>query len=110
VPVIVNVAELEFELQGAVTVIVVFPEPLTEVGLKLAVNPAGRPLTVKVTVPVNPPEGVTVTVYVAEPGSLIVREPGVADKLKSPLPTALTTNVTVAEWVRVPLVPVIVRV
>jgi len=38
------------------------PEVVTEPGLKLALEPAGRPVTLKVTVPVNPPEGVTVTV------------------------------------------------
>jgi len=34
----------------------------TEVGLNVAAAPAGSPDTLKLTVPVNPPEGVTVTV------------------------------------------------
>ena len=37
-----------------VTVIVEEPEVVIEVGLKLAVAPAGRPLALKVTGPVNP--------------------------------------------------------
>jgi hypothetical protein len=44
------------------TVIVVEPEVFTVVGLKVAVAPVGRPLTLNVTVPVNPVPGVTVTV------------------------------------------------
>jgi len=46
----------------AVTVIVVAPDPITEVGLKAALAPPGSPLTLKVTAPVNPSKGVTVTV------------------------------------------------
>ena len=38
------------------------PDPLTEVGLKLAIAPAGNPLALKPTVPVNPLIGVTVAV------------------------------------------------
>ena len=38
------------------------PEPLTEVGLKVALAPEGRPLTLKLTELVNPFEGLTVTV------------------------------------------------
>jgi hypothetical protein len=45
-----------------VTLIVVDPDPpLTEVGLKLAPAPEGKPLTLKPTVPLNPPDGMTVT-------------------------------------------------
>ena len=40
---------------------------VVDVGLKLAVTPAGRPLTLRATVPVNPPPGVTVTTLVAVP-------------------------------------------
>jgi hypothetical protein len=46
----------------AVTVIVVVPDPVTEVGLKLALAPPGNPAPLKVTAPVNPSNGVTVTV------------------------------------------------
>jgi hypothetical protein len=38
------------------------PEPVRELGLKVAVAPEGKPDTLKVTVPLNPLEGVTVTV------------------------------------------------
>lgn len=38
------------------------PEPVTEVGLKLAVAPVGRPLMLKATFPANPPDPVTVAV------------------------------------------------
>ena len=37
------------------------PEPVTELGLKLAVAPEGNPVTPNVTFPVNPLEGVTLT-------------------------------------------------
>jgi len=37
------------------------PELGTELGVKLAVAPEGNPVTVKDTFPLNPPEGVTVT-------------------------------------------------
>jgi hypothetical protein len=43
-------------------VIVVEPEVVTVVGLKLAVAPVGSPLTLKLTVPVKPLDGVTVGV------------------------------------------------
>jgi len=45
-----------------VTVIVELPEPLTEVGLKLALAPDGSPLALKLTVPLNPLNAVTVAV------------------------------------------------
>jgi hypothetical protein len=45
-----------------VTVIVEEPDEVTVVGLKLADAPAGKPLALKVTEPLKPPEGVTVTV------------------------------------------------
>jgi hypothetical protein len=45
----------------AATLIVEDAEVVTEAGLKLAVAPDGRPVTL-VTAPVKPPVGVTVTV------------------------------------------------
>ena len=47
---------------AVVTVMVDEPEVVTDGGLKLAVAFAGNPLALNVTVPVNPPVGVTVTV------------------------------------------------
>ena len=44
------------------TVMVVEPEVVTEGGLKMAVAPAGKPMTPKVIVPVKPPDGVMVAV------------------------------------------------
>ena len=38
------------------------PEPATEVGLKLALAPAGNPLALNATVPLNPPDPVAVAV------------------------------------------------
>lgn len=60
VPVMVNVNVPLVLL--VTTVIVVEPGVLTVGGLKLAVAPLGSPLTLKLTGPVNPFVGVTVTV------------------------------------------------
>jgi len=49
-------------LVAVVTVIVVDPDVVTDVGLKPALAPLPRPATLNVTVPVNPFAGVTVTV------------------------------------------------
>lgn len=62
VPVIVNRKLPVAVLFPVLTVNVDEPEPDTEVGLKLAVAPDGNPLTLKFTVPVNPPVGLTFTV------------------------------------------------
>jgi hypothetical protein len=45
-----------------VTVIVEEPDVVTDVGLKPALAPDGNPFAVRLTVPVKPPDGVTVTV------------------------------------------------
>lgn len=90
------------------TVITVEPDVTTLDGLKLAVAPVGRPLAENVTVPVKPPIGVTVTVYVVLDGIETVWELGVADRLK--FGARLTTSVTVVECTSDPLVPVIVSV
>ena len=47
---------------AVVTVRVLDPEPATVAGLKLAVAPAGSPLALRVTVPLNPFSGLTFTV------------------------------------------------
>jgi hypothetical protein len=44
------------------TVMVEEPDLLTESGLNVAVAPVGSPLALNVTVPANPPDGVTLTV------------------------------------------------
>ena len=43
------------------TVRVEVPEPVTELGLKFALVRFGSPLTLKLTMPLKPPEGVIVT-------------------------------------------------
>jgi hypothetical protein len=46
-----------------VTLMLLLPEPpLIEVGLNEAPAPEGRPLALKLTLPVKPPDGVTVAV------------------------------------------------
>ena len=61
-PVIVNVDVPLGVFLLVATVRVEEPEPVTEPGLKLPVARKGNPLTLKLTVPENPPDGVTVTV------------------------------------------------
>ncbi len=62
VPVMVKV-ELPVGVVAAVVMVMVEePEAVTDDGLKLAVAPAGNPVALKLTVPLNPPEGVTVAV------------------------------------------------
>lgn len=46
--------------------------PVVDAGLKLAVTPVGRPLAARVTLPVNPSRGVTVTVLVPVPPCVTV--------------------------------------
>ena len=45
-----------------VTLMVLLPEPATDGGLKEAMAPKGSPLALNNTVPVKPPDGVTVAV------------------------------------------------
>jgi hypothetical protein len=78
---------------------------VTLVGDSVQVRPVdGETDDVRLTVPVNPPCPVTVIVEVAAAPALTVSEVGLADKVK--LAGGLTLNVTVTEWVSVPLVPV----
>jgi hypothetical protein len=49
-------------VREVVTVMVEVPEPETVVGLKLAVAPAGRPLTLKPMLELKPPSDATVAV------------------------------------------------
>ena len=53
VPVIVRAYVPAAIVDAVRTVSVELPEPVTDVGLKLAVAPAGKPLTLKVAVPVK---------------------------------------------------------
>ncbi len=66
-----------------VTLTVDVPEPLTEVGLKLALAPAGKPIAEKATLPLNPFRAVTVAVYEVPAPTVTVCEAGEADIEKS---------------------------
>ncbi len=75
------------------------------VGLKVHVNPAGETVEARATVPVKPFTGATVIVEVAVAPARALTLVGLAVTVKS-----VTVIVTVAEWDRVPLVPVTVTV
>jgi len=109
VPVTVTVAAPVAALLDAARVSVVLL-PVVGVGLKLAVTPAGKPLAVNPTLPVNPPVRVIVIVLVPLAPWPIVRLPGLADNEKSAGATGLTVSAMVAVWLRLPLVPVTVTV
>lgn len=55
----------------------------TGVGLKTAVAPVGKPLTLRFTLPVNAAKGVMVIVYCADPAGTMLRVAGVAVIAKS---------------------------
>jgi hypothetical protein len=65
------------------TLIVVDPDVVTEVGSNVAVVPDGRPVTLKLTVPVKPSAGMTVTVYVVLSPGATVRNAGERQSMKS---------------------------
>src|SRR5262249_56819614 len=79
VPVTVTLAAPVAAVLDAVNVSVL--PAVVEGGLKLAVTPAGRPLTLSATLPVNPPRGVTVMALLAVPPCVTVAL--VADREKS---------------------------
>ena len=81
---------------AVVSVRVVLPDPpLTLVGLNDAFTRCGRPLTLKLTVPVKPFTGVIVTVNVpAVPFGIVVLV-GFAAMVKFGVRFAFTTSVTV---------------
>jgi hypothetical protein len=83
------------------------PWPVTELGLKLALELSGNPRTLNVTVPLKPLIAAMVAVYVVLLPRVTVCEDGEAKMEKE-----FTTKVTVVECVRlgVVLVPVIVSV
>jgi len=98
-------------LPVVVTVNVEFPAPVTVAGEKPAVAPAGNPLALSVTTPPNPFNAPMLAVYVVAFPAITVCVPGLPDIVKSGGGgCALTTKLTVAVCVRLPLVPVIVSV
>ena len=110
VPVIVSVYVPALAPLAVLILRVDVPEPVTDGGVNLAVLPLGRPVTVRVTVELNPFKAVTVTVVDVEPARFTVRFVELTAKLKSPggAGGAVTTSVTDLECVRLPLVPVTV--
>ena len=62
VPVIVSVYVVLVVLNLVVIVSVEDPDPVSDAGLKEEVARLGRPLTERLTVPVNPAPGISVTV------------------------------------------------
>ena len=108
VPVIVKVDVPKGVDALVVTVSVEDPEPVTDGGLNATVVPAGLPVTLRDTLPVNPFSALTVAVYVVLPPTMTLREVGatVSEKFGG----AFTVKVTIAVCDVLPLVPVIVSV
>ena len=79
--------------------------PLIEVGLKLAVMPAGA-FALRATFPLNPAIAWLDTVNVVLWPALMVRDAGAPDSTKV---GGLTITLAVMLWVRVLLVPVTVK-
>lgn len=77
---------------------------------KLAVTPAGKPEADRLTLPVNPPEGLTVIVLVPVVPCFTVTLEGEAESEKFGPATAFTVREIVVVCVSVPEVPVIVTV
>jgi len=73
---------------------------------KVAVTPAGRPDAESETLPVNPPEGVTVIVELPLLPCVTVRLLGEADSEKFGVAAAFTVSETDVVWVKAPEVPV----
>ena len=81
VPVTVTFAVPVVAVLAAVNVNVLVP--VVDDGLKLAVTPEGKPLALRVTLPVNPPIAVTVMELVAVPPWATETLEGLADNEKS---------------------------
>jgi hypothetical protein len=75
------------------------PEVTMDVGLNVPVAPVGSPVTLSVTVPVNPFSGLRVEVKVVLDPAVMVRVDGDAETAKSAGGGALTTSVTEADRV-----------
>lgn len=90
-----------------VTVSTAVPEPVTNVGLIVAVRPEDE-VTVRDTVPENPLTAVMVIVDEAEDPAGNVRLDGFAVIVKSGVVPAVTVIVTPVRWVNDPLFPVTV--
>ena len=107
-PVMVTVLVPVVALLLAVRVSVLVP--VAGLGLKAAVTPLPRPLAERVTLPAKPLLGVMVIVVVPWDERVMVRLEGDAERVKLPVATAVTVNVTVAMWLVLPPVPVTLMV
>jgi len=85
------------------------PPEMTLPGEKLAVAPAGTPLTLKVTFPVKPLKGEMVTVYCAAPPAVTDCVVGAIEPTKSPV-EVFTNRGIVVLFPSLPLTPAMVRV
>lgn len=103
VPVIVNVAVPCVALGAALRVSVEVPEPVTELGEKLALTRLGRPLTLRFTFELKPPDPVIVRVYFTEPLRFTDWLEGETVTVKEP--AGLTVRDALAECDMVPLLP-----
>ena len=83
------------------------PEPTTDAGAKLAVAPAGNPLTPSAATPANPPDAAIDALNDVATPTTTVCAAGDADNEK--LGTGLTVSDTEAVWTSAPLVAVIVN-
>lgn len=106
VPVMVTVAAPVVAVELAVNVTTL----VDVVGLvpNVAVTPEGNPDADKVTLPVKPPEGVSVMVLVPLVPCFTVRLAGEADSEKLGVAAAFTVSEMLVVWVNVPDVPVMV--
>jgi len=84
--------------------------PVVEGGLKLGVTPAGNPLALKATLPVNPPVRVIVIVLIPLAPGLIVRLAGLAEIVKFGGASGLTVRLMGMLCVIPPPTPVTVTV
>jgi hypothetical protein len=108
VPVMVTVDEPTAAVLLAVSVTTL--ELVDDAGLNEAVTPLGKPLAVKVTLPVNPPVSVTVMVSVPLLPCFTVRDVGEDESVKPAVGLALTVSAMVVVAVVLPEVPVTVTV
>ena len=84
--------------------------PVVDAGLNVAVTPAGKPLALNATLPLKPPEGVTVTPSVPELPWLMETPADVAVREKSGLTGTVTVTLICVAAESVPLEPLIVTV
>src|SRR5262245_6015140 len=108
-PVTVTLATPRVAVLEAVRFRMLLP-PVVDGGVKVAVTPAGNPLALSATLPVNPPVRVIVIVLVPLAPRVIVTLGGAAESVKLGVATSFTVRPTVVERLRPPPLPLIVTV